>query len=243
MDIEKNIEKVLERISNSAVKAGRNPNEIKLVAVSKTVTLQRILEAVKAGVTILGENRVQEAREKISNFKFQIAPPAPPLTNGGMKGGVEWHLIGNLQKNKAGTAVQLFNLIHSVDSTVLVEELDKHAKRTGKKQRVLMQVKLSDESTKHGVLEGDLIKLLEKVFVADSLLLEGFMTMPPYFEDPEKTRPYFRRLYEIAKDVSGKGFAIKELSMGMSNDYEVAIEEGATMVRVGTAIFGERHDK
>ncbi len=255
MGIAEALKKVQERINNSAINAGRNPREIKLVAVSKTVKLPRIIEAVKAGVTILGENRVQEAREKIPNFKLQINSPFPPrndpsgsirteiptFTKGGLGGlRVEWHLIGNLQKNKAKTAVQFFDLIHSLDSTALAKELYKQAQKTGKKQRVLVQVKLFDEARKHGVLEKNLIELLEKVTSMDNLRLEGLMTIPPYFEDPEKTRPYFRRLREIAEMVIVKGFPINELSMGMSNDFEVAIEEGSTIVRVGTAIFGER---
>jgi pyridoxal phosphate enzyme (YggS family) len=233
--------KVKDRINNSAVKAGRNPDEIKLVAVSKTVELQRIIEAIKAGAAILGENRAQEAREKISDFKAQIPPPVPPPGKDGTIWKVEWHLIGNLQKNKAATAVRLFDLIHTVDTAGLAEELDRRAHKIDKIQRVLIQVKLSDETAKHGIPEKDLMELLEKVTNMDNLRLEGFMTMPPFFEDPEKTRPYFRRLKELADKVTGKGFTVNELSMGMSNDFEVAIEEGATMVRVGSAIFGERN--
>lgn len=231
MGIAEALKEVKERINNSTVKAGRSPDDIKLVAVSKTIELKRIIEAVKAGVSILGENRVQEARDKISNFKSQI----PNLR-------IQWHLIGNLQKNKAKTAVQLFDLIHSVDSTKLTEELNKHAREIRKKQRVLVQVKLSNEATKHGVLEKDLLELLEKVTGMENLRLEGLMTMPPFFEAPEKTRPYFRKLKQLAEIASEKGFPVNELSMGMSNDFEVAIEEGATIVRIGTAIFGERPD-
>lgn len=229
MEIAEALNRVQENINDSAVRAGRNPDEIKLVAVSKTIELQRIIEAVQAGAVILGENRVQEAQKKISNLKFQI-----PNSR------VEWHLIGNLQRNKAKTAVPLFDLIHSVDSASLAEELNRQARKTGKKQRVLVQVKLSDEESKHGVPEAGLMDLIERITNMDSLILEGLMTMPPFFDEPEKTRPYFRKLKQIADMVLEKGFLINELSMGMSNDFEVAIEEGATMVRVGTAIFGAR---
>jgi len=229
MGIAEALTAVIERINDSAVKAGRNPEEIKLVAVTKTVKLQRIIEAIEAGVSILGENRVQEARDKISNLKSQI----PNLR-------IQWHLIGNLQKNKAKIAVKLFDLIHSVDSIALAEELDKHAKKIGKKQRVLVQVKLSEEETKHGISEENLMDLLGKINSMENLSLEGIMTMPPFFDDPEKTRPYFRRLRHIADEALKRGLPVNELSMGMTNDFEAAIEEGATMVRIGTAIFGER---
>ncbi|OGW72814.1 MAG: YggS family pyridoxal phosphate enzyme [Nitrospirae bacterium RIFCSPHIGHO2_02_FULL_40_19] len=229
---------VQKRINNAAVKAGRNPADIKLVAVTKNVELPQIIEAVKAGVTILGENRVQEAQKKISNFKFQISNLR-----------VEWHLIGSLQKNKAKYAVQLFDLIHTIDSIGLTEEVNKQAEKVGKIQRVLVQVKLSEEETKHGALEKDLIGLLEKIISMGNLKLEGLMTMPPYFENPEKTRPYFRQLRQLQDNINASRlstgqagithYALRDLSMGMSNDFEVAIEEGATMVRIGTAIFAD----
>ena len=229
MGILQNLSAVQEKIKKSAVKAGRNPRDIKLVAVTKTVELQEIIKAVKAGVTILGESRVQEAQEKISNLKSQISNSK-----------VEWHLIGNLQRNKAKYAVRLFDLIHTIDSIELAEEVNKQAEKAEKVQRVLVQVKLSDEATKHGVLENDLTELLEQANSMKNLGIEGLMTIPPFFEDPQKASPYFKRLREIRDRVSVKGFNVPELSMGMSNDFEVAIEEGATMVRIGTAIFGER---
>ncbi len=153
---------------------------------------------------------------------------------------MEWHLIGSLQKNKTGTAVRLFDLIHSVDSISLAEEINKQAQNTGKKQRVLIQVKLSGEAAKHGVLEKDLTALHAEVTKMKNIKLEGLMTIPPYFENPEMSRPYFMRLREIRDKLSSTAYNLPELSMGMSNDFEVAIEEGATMVRIGTAIFGER---
>ena len=185
------VKAVQKRINNAALKAGRNPADIKLVAVTKNVELPQIIEAVKAGVTILGENRVQEAQKKISNFKFQISNLR-----------VEWHLIGSLQKNKAKYAVQLFDLIHTIDSIGLAEEVNKQAEKVGKIQRVLVQVKLSEEETKHGALEKDLIGLLEKIFSMGNLKLEVLMTMPPYFENPEKTRPYFSQVEQRRHNIN-----------------------------------------
>ena len=240
MEIAEALKSVREKINNSAVKAGRDSDNIKLIAVTKTVTIERIIEAVKAGVSILGENRVQEAREKkVRSYELGVRSEK-----------IEWHLIGPLQTNKAKVAVQLFDLIHSVDSIKLAEELDKQAGRIGEKQRILVEVKLSEEETKHGVADKDLMELLAKISDMKNLKLEGLMTIPPFFEDPEKTRPYFKRLRELRDNInelraclSGRQvtrYALRDLSMGMSNDFEVAIEEGATMVRIGTAIFGGR---
>jgi pyridoxal phosphate enzyme (YggS family) len=187
------------------------------------------MEALRAGVTILGENRVQEAKDKITELGIH---------NTGLR--IEWHLIGNLQRNKSKKAVQLFDVIHTVDSSALADDLNKHAFKLGKKQKVLVQVKLSDETIKHGITEGNFMELLEKITCLDNLRLEGLMTMPPYFKDPEKTRPYFRKLRQIAEKASENGYPLNELSMGMSGDFEAAIEEGSTMVRIGTAIFSER---
>jgi pyridoxal phosphate enzyme (YggS family) len=232
MRIAENLEAVKGKINRSSLKAGRDPQDIKLVAVTKTVGLPEIIEAANAGVLIFGENRVQEAKQKISNFKCQ-APDSM----------LEWHLIGSLQKNKTGNAVKLFDLIHSVDSISLAEGISRQAHGTGKEQHVLIQVKLSGEAAKRGVLEKDLMELLNEVNKMPNLKLEGLMTIPPFFDDPEMARPYFRRLREIRDSLSAKGYNVPELSMGMSNDFEVAIEEGATIVRIGTAIFGERRQK
>ncbi len=224
-----NASNILKKISHAAMRAGRSPDEVKLIAVTKTVGIGTIKDAIDAGLRIFGENRVQEARDKISNLKSQISNSR-----------IEWHLIGYLQKNKAKYAVQLFDLIHTVDSVELAEELNKQAEKIGKIQRVLVQVKLSEEETKHGVSEEELIPMLEKIKRLNNLRLEGLMTMPPFFEDVEKARPYFRKLRELREKAEKQEFKLPELSMGMSNDFEVAIEEGATMVRIGTAIFGER---
>ncbi len=234
MSIGNSLNSVQNKITDAALKSGRMPDEIKLVSVSKKIELARILEAVRAGAHILGENRVQEADEKIEQFReekkrFSDLPP------------VEWHLIGTLQKNKARHAVRLFDLIHSVDSVELAEELDRQAKKINKIQRFLIQMKLSDEPAKHGITAKNVWTLLDKSSAMENLKIEGFMTMPPFFSDPENARPYFRKLRELAKECLSKGFPVHELSMGMSNDFEVAIEEGSTMVRVGTAIFGVRH--
>jgi pyridoxal phosphate enzyme (YggS family) len=225
------LKEVKAKIHNYAVKAGRDSDNIKLIAVSKTVDLHRIIEALNAGVRILGENKAQEAIAKITELG---------ILDTALR--AEWHLIGSLQKNKAKKAVQLFDLIHSVDSSGLAEEINKHALILGKRQRVLVQVKLSDEESKHGIPEKGLMGLLEKIVAMDNLKLEGLMTMPPFFHDPdpEQARPYFRRLRQLAEMASERGYSVNELSMGMSGDYRIAIEEGSTMVRIGTAIFGER---
>ncbi len=232
---------VHDNIKHSAAKAGRNPDLIKLIAVSKTVDIQRIKEAIRAGATILGENRVQEAKEKINELRAQSIRPIPPIGKGGTEGGVEWHLLGSLQRNKAKTAVRLFDLIHSVDSVSLADELNRHAGILGKTQRILVQVKLAEEQTKHGADEADIMALLDKIMELDNIALQGLMTIPPFFDDPEEARPYFKRLRDISDTALKKGYPVKELSMGMSNDYQVAIEEGATMIRVGTFIFGARN--
>jgi hypothetical protein len=236
-----NIKNIYRKISYTALRAGRNPYDVKLIAVTKTVSIERIKEAIDWGLRVFGENRVQEATEKISNLKSQINPPLPPFHKGGWGGlMVEWHLIGHLQRNKAKTAVQLFDLIHSLDSIELAQEINKHAERAGKIQRVLIQVKLSEEETKYGVARGDLMDLIKNVSEMRNLKLEGLMTMPPFFDDPAMARPYFIELRELRDKAEKSGYKLPELSMGMTNDFEIAILEGATMVRIGTAIFGER---
>lgn len=232
MDIPGSLRLVLERIHNAAARSGRDPDVITIVAVSKTVAVPVILDAVNAGVAVLGENRVQEAREKIRECRT-LSPRVRP----------EWHLIGNLQKNKAKHAVQLFDLIHSVDSAGLAGEINRHARQAEKVQRVLLQVNLSGEAVKHGIPEEDLMGLLEKVSDMDYLKLEGLMVMPPFSHEPEESRPYFRRLRQLADRAGEAGYPADELSMGMSDDFEIAVEEGATMVRIGTAIFGRREKK
>lgn len=224
-----NIKKIYRKISHAAMRAGRNPFDVKLIAVTKTVGTERIKEAIDLGLRIFGENRVQEAEKKIADCRLQVTDC-----------NVGWHLIGHLQRNKAKIAVQIFDLIHSLDSIGLAEELNKYAERDGKIQRVLVQVKLSEEETKHGVPKEGLMQLIEALSGKKSLKLEGLMTMPPFFDKPEMARPYFRGLRELRNSAEALGYKLPELSMGMTDDFEVAIEEGATMVRIGTGIFGER---
>ena len=224
-----NIGIIQKQISGAALKAGRRPEDITLIAITKTVSHEKIKQAMEFGLRIFGENRVQEAKEKIINLSEKDKSKK-----------IEWHLVGHLQKNKAKPAVELFDMIHSVDSVELAEELDKHAKKINKKQNILAQVKLSEEETKHGILKENLLQLTQKVSQMENLELSGLMTIPPFFEDAEMTRPFFRKLRELRDDINSKGFHLKELLMGMTNDFKTAIEEGATMVRIGTGIFGQR---
>jgi len=226
-DILANLNRVQERVASAARRAGRSPEEIRLVAVSKTVGAERVREAIAAGVKILGENYVQEAQKKIEAVGH----------------GVAWHFIGHLQTNKAKVAVRLFDLIHSVDSLHLAGELNKIAAQTGKVLPVLLQVSLSGEATKFGALEKEIFQMVEGMSTMPAISVMGLMTMPPYFENPEDSRPYFGALKKLSERLTQQkipGIFMKELSMGMSSDCEVAIEEGATLVRVGTAIFGPR---
>ncbi|MDI6890503.1 MAG: YggS family pyridoxal phosphate-dependent enzyme [Thermodesulfovibrionales bacterium] len=228
-----NIKTIYRQISHAAMGAGREPGDVKLIAITKTVDARRIKEAIDWGLRIFGESRVQEAKVKIEEFsRLSTIDYRLPT--------ISWHLVGHLQKNKAKTAVQLFDLIHSLDSIELAEELDKHAERAGKFQRVLIQVKLSEEETKHGVPKEGLADLIEVVAEMKNLKIEGLMTIPPFFDDPEMAKPYFRELRELRDNAVKSGYELPELSMGMTHDFEIAIEEGATMVRIGTAIFGER---
>jgi pyridoxal phosphate enzyme (YggS family) len=227
--LRKQLESIRRRIRDRALACGRDPETIRLVAVSKTVAADRVREALEAGVQILGENYVQEAREK-----FTLLSSYP----------VSWHFIGHLQSNKAKYAVRLFDLIHSVDSLKLALELNRQAQKINKIQQILIQVNLAEEPTKSGAHEQDLIELITKVSSLENLSLRGLMTMPPFFDDPERARPFFRWLRLLRDRLSAKSLgnaALKELSMGMTGDFEAAIEEGATLVRIGTAIFGKRN--
>lgn len=229
INIKENLKQVRRRITVAAKKAGRNSDEIKLVAVSKTHSPKLIRHAINAGVTILGENKVQEAEEKVIETGRE---------------GFEWHLIGHLQKNKVRKAVQMFDVIHTLDSPELAHRLARICEEEGRQQlRVLVQIDIADEPTKSGIAETQLPMLVEALKRSERLRFDGLMIIPPYSDDPGATRPYFHRLREIRDRLAREGaFAGEkgELSMGMSHDFEVAIEEGATMIRVGTAIFGER---
>jgi pyridoxal phosphate enzyme (YggS family) len=223
-EIKENLSKVMERIEKAARRVGRDPREVKLVAVSKTVDAPRIIEAIGSGVCILGENYVQEAQRKIDEIGRAVA----------------WHFIGHLQSNKAKYAVRLFDMIHSLDSLPLAEELNRRAEQAGKVIKVMIEVNLSGETTKFGADEEGILSLAKRVLNLNRLSLEGLMTMPPYFDLPEMSRPYYIGLRELKERMVKEGIPMRELSMGMSSDFEIAIEEGATYVRVGTAIFGPR---
>jgi pyridoxal phosphate enzyme (YggS family) len=226
--LKQRLEHVRERIRRVAESCNRDPDSIRLVAVSKTVPAEKVKAAIEAGATILGENYVQEAREK---FDLLVHYP------------VSWHFIGHLQSNKAKYAVRLFDLIHSVDSLKLARALDKEAKKVEKIQAILLQVNISAEDTKSGISAEEAPGLISEISQLENLSIKGLMTMPPYFYQPEKARPYFAALRELRdrlKKQSITAVHMDELSMGMTGDFEVAIEEGATLVRIGTAIFGER---
>jgi len=225
--VAENVERVRERIQGAARRAGR-ADEVTLVAVTKSVPPERIAEAYRAGVRHFGENRVQEFDDKRS----LLALPA-----------ATWHMVGHVQTNKARRAVELFDRVDSLDSLRLAEKLAAAAQALGRALPVLIQVHLGEEETKHGVEPADLGPLVEHIARLDGLSLEGLMTIPPYLEPAERARPYFRRLRELAEEIDRRRFprvAMKALSMGMSHDFEIAIEEGATQVRLGTALFGPR---
>ena len=219
---------VYSRIETAATDSGRLPGAVKLVAVSKTVPIEKLQTAIESGVTILGENYIQESRDK---FNALYTHP------------VSWHFIGHLQSNKSKYAVKMFDLIHSVDSLKLARELNKQARKIDKIQNVLVQVNISEESSKSGVLLGDTGQLVTEMSGMTHIAVKGLMTMPPYFNAPEKVRPYFKKLRQLRDQIMTMnipGVSLEELSMGMTGDFEVAIQEGATLVRIGTAIFGER---
>ncbi len=233
--VRENLLRVMERIEKAAQRVGRDPREIKLVAVSKTVEATRIKEAIEAGISILGENYVQEAKKKIE----EIGRPACTERFGEGRP-VAWHFIGHLQSNKAKYAVQLFDMVHSLDSIPLAEELNRRAEQADRMIKVLIEINLSGEGTKFGTDEEKILNLAKRILQLNHLSLEGLMTMPPYFDSPEMSRPYYIKLRELKERLVREKIPMRELSMGMSNDFEIAIEEGATYVRVGTAIFGPR---
>jgi len=221
--------RVRDRIESAARRAGRHPSEVTLIGVTKTIPVERIERAIEAGLTHLGENRVQEAEAKIASL-------------GRGRTGLTWHLIGHLQSNKARKAAALFPWIHSVDRADLVARLDRAAHAPAPPINILLQVDLAHEETKHGVDVARLEDLARAAAGSGALRLRGLMTIPPLFDDPEGSRPFFGRLRRLRDDLAARGLDLPHLSMGMTNDFEVAVEEGATMVRVGRAIFGERPD-
>jgi len=227
-DIRQRLKEVKDEISQAAIRCGRNPEEITLVTVSKTKSPKTILQAIDGGVEILAENYIQEAVEKIEAIRSKKAL---------------WHFIGHLQSNKAKVAVKYFDLIHTVDTLKLAQEINRQAEKLGKIQKILIQINISQEETKSGAEAEDAIELAETLSNLKHLSLRGVMGMPPFFDDPEGARPYFRKLAQIKDAIKGEnisGISMEHLSMGMSGDFKVAIEEGATMVRIGTAIFGSR---
>ncbi|MGD8646035.1 MAG: YggS family pyridoxal phosphate-dependent enzyme [Desulfobacterales bacterium] len=222
------MEQVKKRINDTAGVCKRPMASIRLVAVSKTIPAEVVRDAIEAGILELGENYIQEAKEKIN------ALAAFPVT---------WHFIGHLQSNKAKYAVRLFDLIHSVDSLKLAQVLNKYAKKIDKIQAILIQVNVAKEASKSGVYVEDTLQLLKEVSRLENIAVKGLMTMPPFFNAPEKARPYFTALRELRDQIKMEAISnisMDELSMGMTGDFETAIEEGATIVRIGTAIFGDR---
>lgn len=221
--------RVREQIAAAAERSGRQVEEVTLIAISKTHPASAIERLIELGATDIGENRVQEAEEKIVEVG---------------RGKARWHLVGHLQANKARRAVNLFDVIHSLDSVELARRLDRLCEEEGReKLPVLIQVDLGHEETKSGIDESQLPRLVETLGPLHRLQPVGLMTLPPFFENPEHNRPFFRQLRKLRDELaSGGAFGDQpgELSMGMTHDFEVAIEEGATMVRIGTAIFGER---
>jgi len=231
MEIPSRLAAIQKRMESACRRSGRAPSDVTLVAVTKTRSVEEVTRVVEAGVADLGENRVQEAETKI---------PSLAAVETRLGGPPRWHLVGHLQKNKVKKAVALFDRIHSLDSVELGHRIDRAAEEIGKVQPVLVQVDLASEPTKFGLPETELLPTLENLTGLHRLRVEGLMVLPPFVPDPEAVRPYFRRLRELGAEAFGRGLAGGELSMGMSHDFEVAIEEGATLIRVGTALFGPR---
>lgn len=228
VDVAGNVKRVVDQIACAVDRAGIDAGSVKLLAVTKTVGAEQITEALEAGITCLGENRVQEGMAKRSELGDRV---------------FEFHLIGPLQKNKVNKAVNCFDWIETVDSVELAQRIDRACEVQGKRLPVLVQVNLAKEPTKSGVAEEGLAGLVEQARAMRHLSVRGLMTIPPYCENPEDARPFFRRLKKLLMGLNAKQSvesAMRELSMGMSHDFPVAIEEGATIVRIGTAIFGER---
>ena len=226
-DVAANWQAVQGRIVKAAARAGRDFQGIRVIAVSKTVPGERIQEAIEAGVTDVGENRVQEARQKIEVLGR----------------GCRWHMIGHLQHNKVKYIFDLFDVVHSVDSVGLAQAIDREGRKRSRTMEVLIQVKLGEEETKSGLEPSELLIALEEMALLPFLSIRGLMVIPPFSSHPEESRPFFRQLRQMREEIMSRGIrgiSLEELSMGMSHDFEVAVEEGATMVRIGTAIFGPR---
>ncbi len=229
MDLESNLKNVIQRTKEAAERAGRDPHDIRLVAVTKRVEPERILKALEHGINSFGENYAQEFRDKFKVLNEQVDKE------------IEWHFIGQLQKNKVKYIVGKVELIHSLDSVSVAKEINKRAEGLEIIVPVLIEVDTSGEESKGGIIPERLEIFLNELSNLSSIEVQGLMTMPPYFDNLEMARPYFIRLREIRNDLLPSFPKLKELSMGMSGDFEVAIEEGATIIRVGSAIFGERN--
>jgi pyridoxal phosphate enzyme (YggS family) len=226
MDIASNLIRLEEEIKSAAQDCGRDPRNIRLMAVSKTLSAEVVEEAAGAGHTLFGENRLQEAWQKISQVK---------------QTGLHWHLIGPLQSNKASRAVEIFDVIQTLDRPKIARKVNQYAQELDKILPVFIQVNIGQEPQKHGLAPEEVLGMVQLVDSLSALQLEGLMTVPPYHEEAEASRPYFRRMVEILDEMNRhREQSLKELSMGMSHDYRIAIEEGATLLRVGTAIFGGR---
>ena len=226
-DVAASCQKILARINDAALKCGRNPRSIKLLAAAKSQSVEAIRAAIAAGVTLIGENYVQEAADKKRLISESI----------------EWHMIGHLQRNKAKLAVELFDMIESLDNLALARDLDKEGAKRGKTIRAFVEVNLGGEESKSGIAKDQLSPMLVEMGKLAHLRVEGLMTVPPFRENLEEVRPFFRELRELRDslaDLHLPNVQLKELSMGMTHDYTVAIEEGATIVRIGTALFGPR---
>ena len=228
-DIAGNLATVRQKLHHSALRAGRSPDAVRLLAVSKTFGLEHVRAAAAAGQRDFGENRVQEALQKIEG-------------SADLK--IRWHLIGTLQANKVRKAAPRFHAIHSVDSLPLLQAIDAASTSAGASPELLVQVDLAGEATKHGAAPTVATEIVKAASRCQSARCVGLMTIPPFFEDPEDARPYFAQLSDLRASMLKAGLdpsLLRELSMGMSHDFEIAVQEGATIVRLGTAIFGERH--
>lgn len=229
IEIAENMLRIRARVAAAAVASGRLPEDVRIIAVSKTFPVEAISAAAGAGQIRFGENRVQEAQSKILHFRGRHS--------------LEWHLVGHLQSNKARKASELFDVIHSVDNLNLAERISQSCLEMGKQISVLLQVDLGGEETKFGAVPAGVPELVERIAGLKGIRLDGLMTLPPLFENPELTRPYFahlRELHEMLESANPGCLGQQQLSMGMSHDFEIAIQEGATMVRIGTSIFGAR---
>jgi PLP dependent protein len=228
VDVAANYRQILARIADAAARAGRDVDRIRLLAAAKSQSVEAIRTAVEAGVALIGENYVQEAQQK----KQRLSVPA------------EWHMIGHLQRNKVKTALEIFDVIESMDSVGLAHELDKEGCKRGKLVRTFIEVNLGGEESKSGVARENVAPLLEEAAKLSWVRIEGLMTVPPFRQNPEDMRRYFRQLFDLKEKLAKlclPNMDLKELSMGMTRDYTIAIEEGATIVRVGTALFGPRN--